>query len=47
MMSLSYAWANDLFIVDSYSDYNHYTGATEACHNINDLDKTIHIIHLS
>lgn len=45
-MSLSYVWANDLLIANSYSDYNHYLGAAEACQNSNDLYKTIHIIHL-
>lgn len=47
MMSLNYVWANDLFTAGLGSDWNYYPAATEACRNIKDSHKTIHIIHLS
>lgn len=36
-----------LFTRDSCSDYSHYHGPTETCHNINVSNKTICIINLS
>lgn len=45
--SLHYVLPTDLFTAGLGSDENYYPGATEACRNIKDLQKKMHIIHLS